>query len=96
MLTQTQAVAIILEYDTVPVSLLTKSQKAALAAAKDVNKDTASRAVTEFIGHESSKRYVVAASLQPFSVDKKGNVNIDLQHHAEKSLPVTTLNEFHD
>lgn len=58
MLTQVQAVAIILEYDTYPASLLTKNQKAALAAAKDVNKDSASRAVAEFLGHESSKKYL--------------------------------------
>lgn len=58
MLTQVQAVAIILEYDTYPASLLTKNQKAALAAAKDVNKDSALRAVVEFWGHESSKKYL--------------------------------------
>lgn len=64
MLTQVQAVAIILEYDTYPASLLTKNQKAALAAAKDVNKDSASRAEAEFLGHESSKKYVVYAHEQ--------------------------------
>jgi hypothetical protein len=64
MLTQVQAVAIILEYDTYPASLLTKNQKAALAAAKDVNKDSASRAVAEFLGHDSSKKYVVYANEQ--------------------------------
>lgn len=88
MLTQAQAVAIILEYETIPVALLTKNQKAALAAAKDVNKDTASRAVAEFVGHESSKKYLN----KPIVTD----LNLEVSHHIEKELPITTIKEFHD
>lgn len=88
MLSQTQAVAIILEYDTIPVALLSKLQKAALAAAKDVNNDTASRAVAEFIGLESSKKY--------FNKPIVTDLNLEVPHHEEKELPITTINELHD
>lgn len=75
MLTQTQAVAIILEYETIPVALLAKGQKAALAAAHDVNKDTASRALAEFLGHESSKKYL------PHHVEKELPVTTIKEFH---------------
>jgi hypothetical protein len=38
--------------------LLTKNEKAVLAAAKDVNRDAAARATAEFLGNESSKKYI--------------------------------------
>ena len=53
-----QAVAILLNYDVMPRSLLTSNQKAALDAASDVVQDHAQRAVSEFVGHESSKKYI--------------------------------------
>jgi hypothetical protein len=53
-----QAVAILLQYDTYPRSLLDDNQRAALKCADDVLRDHAYRAVSEFLSHEISKKYI--------------------------------------
>lgn len=55
-----QAVAIVLQYDTYPRAMLDANHKAALRCAKDVLQDHACRAVHAFLGHEISKKYIIA------------------------------------
>jgi hypothetical protein len=51
------AVAIVLQYDILPKSLLSAEERIALAAAKDVIKDAAYRASVDFINQEASHKY---------------------------------------
>jgi hypothetical protein len=53
-----QAVAILLQYDVMPSQLLDAGQRGALQCAKDVVADHAKRAVSAFLNHEISKKYV--------------------------------------
>jgi hypothetical protein len=53
-----QAVAILLQYDVMPSQLLDAGQRGALKCAKDVVADHAKRAVSAFLNHEISKKYV--------------------------------------
>lgn len=53
-----QATAVLLAYDVLPKVLQSPQQRAALAAANDVVKDVAYRALNDFIHHESSAKYL--------------------------------------